>query len=233
MARPAGHYWCFLSRVIEKTTEYACCILDKLMEKLMQEQLLEECDCSALMLLGDAGGHFRSRAMLGRCAKEWPEKTGCNVHLIIGPEQHMKGRIDGEFGCEQRLLTCATHAGKWVWDIDELVEVLDKAHIADPDPFGCKWTFLDYMPEMEKADFKKTLTYIRPTSLPVPLRSTHHWSFTINDHRRWAKSGSVCGVGRRVGELTNITARAHVLPGLRCVAERTVDGRPFCLFDLP
>lgn len=192
---------------------------------MFDSKWFQEAGASAASMIGDTGGHVRSRAMIGRCCKKWSEQFQTTFHLLWGPESHMHGRLDGEFGAESKLVSAACHSGTWLWTIADLVRVMTHAHTTYPDVHGCTWTFFDGMPPMERDDHVKSLVYTRPESLPLGLKQAHHWSFTLNDKRNLARTGTALGGVKRSDALTGIMSHAHVMPGLRCVAERTVDGR--------
>ena len=114
-SHPHGHYLSYLSRVVEKGAPYALLLLDTVLDTLKEWGYLG--GIKQIQLICDCGGHFRNRAMMHRLAYRWPQKYGIDTAIVFGLEQHLKWKLDGEFGLERRLMDPAAKAGTWLWNI--------------------------------------------------------------------------------------------------------------------
>ena len=94
-------------------------------------------------------------------------------------------------------------------DVSDLIEVWTAASARRPkDAFQPAETFVEFHPP-PKQEVLSCIVGFKPSSLPVPLTSSHSWSATVTDRRRH----SLLGRGAESRTLTGIWLRAHLLVG--------------------
>lgn len=132
---------------------------------------------------------------------------------MYGPEAHLKGRVDGEFGRISKVIHRAS-TGRYLSSIADIVDVLtaereqiQRVRSAD----DTTYSFVDFMPDIAREDSLKKCKVVKARSMPCALYQSHHFSFQINDHRR----KNFVGVGAYKNQITGITCRAHILPDVR------------------
>ena len=170
--------------------------------------------------------HVRNYETLCSLGYIFVDKYRKHFNIIIGPESHLKGRIDGHFGLAQTIKEQAA-CERWLYDIDDVLKACEEHHKADeaskgmgPHQESCEYRYFDFLPTVPRA-LVPTREF-DPKSLPMRITACHHWSFKLT--RTDGKLGSLLS-RTDSNKITGIICRCHVLPYEKCVAERTCDGR--------
>ena len=213
-----GSFVTLLSRCADKTSKYTHVCLEKVLQTWHECGYLDQVD--EVVLWCDAGTHFRNYETLCSLGYIFVDKYRKHFNIIIGPESHLKGRIDGHFGLAQTIKEQAA-CERWLYDIDDVLKACEEHHKADEASKGMG-------PHQELREYRYVARALVPTrefdpkSLPMRITACHHWSFKLT--RTDGKLGSLLS-RTDSNNITGIICRCHVLPYEQCVAERTCDGR--------
>jgi hypothetical protein len=200
---PAGKYWSFHSRVLDKTQTWACCLVMQIVMKLKLKPR------STLVLWMDCGPHFRGYRFVSSISL-WCAELGINTIFRWGAEHHMKGKVDGFFGWMAGAISSwrRTHT---LTDCDDIVMACQAYQNKATSKGGSEYEFVSFIPPPK--DSIRQVVY-KTSCFAQPLKATQELAFTCNDWRRQ----SLYGRGLGCTTLTGLSGSARLLPGGRTQA---------------
>ena len=203
---PQGQWFCYLSRITDKSSWYAVSILQDLVGKLNFDGV------HTFSVWSDCGTHYRCRQRLW-AAGFWLMNTVKTLRVSrceFTAEHHGKGVVDGFFGRlrHERENAALRRVLMEVEDVQAVYEenfrTRSRINIAVPQETYC--VFLPPSREaVEQPVFKLK-------SLKAPVRQNYNWSFVRADFRR----RSLLARPPRQHVVTGIIARAHRVSGFAC-----------------
>ena len=97
---PEGHYHCVITKVVEKTALFTCCVLEDSIESLSSRGFLD--GVTKIVLWSDCGGHYRNKTLLACCNHHWIRRFSKDFVIKFGLEHHMKSWMDKFFWSPRR-----------------------------------------------------------------------------------------------------------------------------------
>jgi hypothetical protein len=202
-----GDWWCYLSRVVERTGSFTVTLLRHLLSSL---DLSGSTNVCAWM---DCGKHFRNRVVLGTVANNFVSEFRKHFHLRFGFESHFKNPVDGYFAelgarrrdSEKRCLLA---------DVSDLVRCYEEGYAAKKCELqgACPIEHIvEFVPPIK--EHVAVTTFVART-MPSTVTGCYSWDFTLADQRRRQLVG-------RESTLTGTLVRAQLLVGSRCANEQT------------
>ncbi len=136
----------------------------------------------------------------------WAPKYRRSFVIKLGLEKHAKSLVDSFFAMlEWRIRASETE--KLIASTSDLVDIY-RAHAARRTEPKEQEVFLDFAPTIEKHVLETALPYIKPSSLPSPLKGAHAYWFKNLDTRR------VGALGHDGCTLTSVSTRFQRVPGV-------------------
>ena len=182
-----------LGRVQEKDSWWTAYVIQKVVGIAAQHGLFSPRDC--LCFWSDGGPHYRSTVALTNISNWITAEHKCHTMARFGCEYHMKGEVDAYFALlESRKRKAA--ASTILNSCEQLVSVL-RAEASDNEIIEI------IMPDIDKQDFINSHAPHNLRSLPLPIKSTYTYKFSLRSYDR------VHNAGRDKVTLTNIKAPTH------------------------
>jgi hypothetical protein len=203
---PKGIRHSVLSRCVEKGALYATLMMEMVLDKLLADKIMD--NVSRVILWSDCGPGFRCTRFVACAAARWVHRYSRAFTLRYGLEHHFKSCCDTEFSLIHRTIASAEKK-LYLCSSTDLQEVLSESHNNMMSASGAPHYFHDFVPPVSREEWDKTCPLVRPSSLPLPIKSTHEFVFVPADCRRTSF------VGRDGTTLTGVHARATRLPGFR------------------
>jgi hypothetical protein len=165
-----GSYYCYFSRVQEKTAAFALALMFDLIGRISLS------DATHIHVWADAGPHFRAYQFVSTLGVVVPTKYKRSISINFGQEHHLKGEVDAFFGRVSRYVDTLAHE-RMIVDTKDLVDACSECFRRRLT--GSDEVFLDWFPP-DKDDIQ----LITLRNIPCKLRYCHQYKFSINDHRR-------------------------------------------------
>ncbi len=138
------------------------------------------------------------------------------MYVKYGLEDHLKGLDDSYFGeCDRRLAEAELREA--IITTGDVVRIL-----SDSAGNAKKEVFMEFLPDVERAEWVSQHRILLPASLPAPIRSSHCYSFRIADKRRLQPGKSL--PGKDGNTIAGVESRSHYVPHMQADAGHKCKG---------
>ena len=160
-----------LTRVLEKTQEYAVACLQRILE------VLPGCPTrDVLEWWSDTGSHFRGYRTFSTIAKIFVEETGCDQYINYGMEEHFKNPADRLFAWQRFAISEASKVRE-LKEVEDVVQII-KDHYEECkqiDPAPRPALHVEEFWPRHKDDVKKDIFELQAASLSCKIGGSYAW----------------------------------------------------------